>query len=110
VFSTTLVDETGSPRAIFVRGPRLTQLVAELGHRVKNTLAVVSSLAERTLSDGEIKENLIGRLHALGHTHDVLSESGWTEAGLRELISAELSPHGAGDGTLQISGPPVMDD
>ena len=38
----------------------------------------------------------------------MLSESGWTEAGLRELISAELSPHGAGDGALQISGPPVM--
>jgi len=83
-------------------------LAAELSHRVKNTLAVVSSIAERTLFDGETKENLIGRLHSLGHTHDVLSESGWTEAGLRELISAELSPHGAGDGALQISGPPVM--
>jgi two-component sensor histidine kinase len=83
-------------------------LAAELSHRVKNTLAVVSSIAERTLSDGETKENLIGRFHALGHTHDVLSESGWTEAGLRELVSAELSPHGTGDGSLQISGPPVM--
>jgi len=83
-------------------------LAAELSHRAKNTLAVVSSIAERTLSDGDAKENLIGRLHALGHTHDVLSESGWTEAGLRELISAELSPHGVGDGILQISGPPVM--
>ena len=83
-------------------------LAAELSHRVKNTLAVVSSIAERTLSDGEAKENLIGRLHALGHTHDVLSESGWTEAGLRGLISAELSPHGVSDGALQITGPPVM--
>jgi len=55
-------------------------LAAELSHRVKNTLAVVSSIAERTLSDGETKEDLIGRLHALGHTHDVLSEGGWTEA------------------------------
>ena len=83
-------------------------LAAELSHRVKNTLAVVSSIAERTLSDGETKENLIGRLHALGHTHDVLSQGGWTEAGLNELISAELSPHGVGDGALRISGPPVM--
>jgi len=83
-------------------------LAAELSHRVKNTLAVVSSIAERTLSDGETKENLIGRFHALGHTHDVLSESGWTEAGLQELISAELSPHATGDGVLQISGPQVM--
>jgi len=100
----TFVDVTN----LVVAEEQQKVLAAELSHRVKNTLAVVSSIAERTLSDGETKENLIGRLHALGHTHDVLSESGWTEAGLRELISAELSPHGAGDGALQISGPPVM--
>jgi two-component sensor histidine kinase len=50
-----------------------------------------------------------GRLHSLGHTHDVLSAAGWTEAGLRELILAELSPHDAGDGdVVRISGPPVL--
>ena len=60
------------------------------------------------MSEGDPKAKLIGRLHALGHTHHVLSGSGWTEAGLRELISAELAPHGARDGILQINGPPVM--
>jgi two-component system CheB/CheR fusion protein len=100
----TFVDVT----SLVVAEEQQKVLAAELSHRVKNTLAVVSSIAERTLSDGETKENLIGRLHALGHTHDVLSQSGWTEAGLNELISAELSPHGVGDGALQISGPPVM--
>ena len=43
-------------------------LAAELSHRVKNTLAVVSSIAERTLPDGETKTDLIARFHALGHT------------------------------------------
>jgi two-component system CheB/CheR fusion protein len=99
----TFVDVTN----LVVAEEQQKVLSAELSHRVKNTLAVVSSIAERTLTDGETKESLIGRLHALGHTHDVLSESGWTEAGLRELISVELSPHGA-DGALQINGPPVM--
>ena len=84
-------------------------LAAELSHRVKNTLAVVSSIAERTLPDGETKKDLIGRFHALARTHDVLSQAGWTEASLRDLILAELSPHAAGDGgNLQVSGPPVM--
>ena len=73
-------------------------LAAELSHRVKNTLAVVSSIAERTLPDGETKTDLIGRLHALGHTHDLLSQGGWTEASLRDVILAELAPHAAGDG------------
>jgi two-component system CheB/CheR fusion protein len=84
-------------------------LAAELSHRVKNTLTVVSSIAERTLPDGATKLDLIGRLHALGHTHDVLSQAGWTKAGLRDLILAELSPHAADGGdNLQVSGPPVM--
>ncbi|MGH7030299.1 MAG: CheR family methyltransferase, partial [Stellaceae bacterium] len=84
-------------------------LTAELSHRVKNTLAVVSSITERSLPDGEAKRDLIGRLHALGHTHEVLSQGGWTDAPLRALIMAELAPHARGDGgNLRVDGPPVM--
>ncbi len=79
-------------------------LAAELSHRVKNTLAVVSSITERTLPDGEAKTDLLGRFHALGHTHDLLSNAGWTEAPLRELISTELTPYGA---HITVNGPPV---
>jgi two-component system CheB/CheR fusion protein len=84
-------------------------LSAELSHRVKNTLAVVSSIAERTVPDGQEKADLIGRFHALGHTHDLLSEAGWTEAGLRDVILTELTPHRAGDrANVTVDGPPVM--
>jgi two-component system CheB/CheR fusion protein len=84
-------------------------LAAELSHRVKNTLAVVSSIAERTLPDGEAKNDLIGRFHALGHTHDLLSQAGWAEASLRELVLSELAPHLVGDGSnATANGPPVM--
>jgi two-component sensor histidine kinase len=101
----TFVDVT----SIIVAEERQKVLAAELSHRVKNTLAVVSSIAERTLPDGGAKEDFIGRLHSLGHTHDVLSAAGWAEAGLRELILAELSPHDANNSDiLRISGPPVM--
>jgi two-component system, chemotaxis family, CheB/CheR fusion protein len=84
-------------------------LTAELSHRVKNTLAVVSSIAERTLPDGKPKDDLIGRFHALGHTHDLLSRAGWTQAPLRELVLSELAPHIAGDGSnARVVGPPIM--
>jgi two-component system CheB/CheR fusion protein len=82
-------------------------LAAELSHRVKNTLAVVSSIAERTLPDGATKSDLIARFHALAHTQDVLSQGGWTEASLRDVILAELAPHSTGDG-IAIGGPPIM--
>ena len=54
---------------------------------------MVSSIAERTLPDGEPKDVLIGRFHALGHTHDLLSNAGWTEAALRDVILTRLAPH-----------------
>jgi two-component sensor histidine kinase len=39
----------------------------------------------------------------------VLSEAGWTEAGLRDLIMAELAPHVAGSSpNTTVNGPPVM--
>jgi two-component system CheB/CheR fusion protein len=84
-------------------------LTAELSHRVKNALAVVSSIAERTLPDGEAKNDLIGRFLALGHTHDLLSQAGWTEASLQEVILGELAPHILDDGSnATVNGPPVM--
>jgi two-component system, chemotaxis family, CheB/CheR fusion protein len=84
-------------------------LTAELSHRVKNTLTVVSSIAERTLPGGQPKSDLIGRFHALGHTHDLLADAGWTEARLRDVIRVELAPHLSAEGAnLTIDGPPVM--
>jgi two-component system, chemotaxis family, CheB/CheR fusion protein len=72
-------------------------LTAEFSHRVKNTLAVVSSIAERTLPDSQAKSGLIGRFHTLGQTHDLLSQSGWNEAALHDLILSEFAPHSVGD-------------
>ncbi len=101
----TFVDITG----IVAAEDELKVLAAELSHRVKNTLAVVSSIAERTLPDDPVKTDLIGRFHALGHTHDLLSQAGWVEAPLRELILAELAPHAVSDGSnVTVDGPPVM--
>jgi two-component system, chemotaxis family, CheB/CheR fusion protein len=70
---------------------------------------VVSSIAERTLPDSQAKSDLIGRFHALGQTHDLLSQSGWNEAALYDLILSELAPHSVGDHTnIRVNGPPVM--
>ena len=96
----TFVDVT----SIIAAEEQQKVLAAELSHRVKNTLAVVSSITERTLPDGGAKTDLLGRFHALGHTHDLLSNAGWTEAPLRELISTELAPYGA---HITVNGPPV---
>lgn len=56
-------------------------LVNELSHRVKNTLAVVQSLARQTLratsSSDEFVERFEGRLSALASAHQLLFKSEW---------------------------------
>jgi PAS domain S-box-containing protein len=73
-------------------------LVGELSHRVKNTIAVIQSIAKQSLTDGrplaEAREAFLRRLQALAHTHGLLTESNWQGARLSALIKDELKPYG----------------
>ncbi|RWP27476.1 MAG: chemotaxis protein CheR [Mesorhizobium sp.] len=69
-------------------------LISELNHRVKNMLAVVASIANRTRESSESKEEfaeaLIGRLHAMSRAYGLLSKERWKEASINELLRQEL--------------------
>jgi len=70
-------------------------LIEELNHRVKNTLAVLQSIATqtfRTASRAE-REKFEGRLGALAEAHNLLSEEKWKGAELREVIARVLQPY-----------------
>jgi two-component sensor histidine kinase len=60
---------------------RLTAVIDELNHRVKNILAVIQSIVTRTLRHGSdidvARELLIGRIHAMSNVVSLLSESQW---------------------------------
>ncbi|HYD44504.1 MAG TPA: sensor histidine kinase, partial [Phenylobacterium sp.] len=45
------------------------------------------------------------RLHALSHTHDLLTASSWRGAALRDVVLTELSPHG--ENHYRVEGPAV---
>jgi two-component sensor histidine kinase len=85
-------------------------LVNELNHRVKNSLAVVQSIATQTLRSAktlpEAREALVGRLVSLGKAHDILTHESWSGADLRDLATAAISPHAQLD-RFVLSGPPV---
>src|SRR5262245_27960955 len=87
---------------------RLLTLVHELTHRVKNLLSVFQSITSRTLIGGrsleEAHEVLIGRLQALGHAHELLTEASWQGADLRDVVKAEIAGFSE---RVRISGPPV---
>jgi two-component system, chemotaxis family, CheB/CheR fusion protein len=87
-------------------------LTAELSHRIKNTLAVVASIATQTGARAQsievFLETFLGRLQSLAGTHELLSQSEWADVGLRGLIERELAPYAEVDGKrLEVSGPPI---
>ena len=76
-------------------------LVNELNHRVKNTLVSVQSIASQTLrtthSPQAFHVAFEGRLMALSHTHNLLTEQSWEGASLREIFDFELEAFAARD-------------
>ncbi len=70
-------------------------LIAELDHRVKNVLACVAAVAQRSRecskSADEFLEVLNGRINALANTHALLSRSHWAGVGVGELVRTELA-------------------
>ncbi|MBB4066200.1 HWE histidine kinase domain-containing protein [Gellertiella hungarica] len=72
------------------------QLMREVEHRVKNTLALVLSISNRTASSAETVEGFrtafSGRMRALAETHNTLAERSWSSILLADIIKAELRP------------------
>ncbi|MCC6889455.1 MAG: PAS domain S-box protein [Hyphomicrobiales bacterium] len=87
-------------------------LMAELSHRVKNTLATVISIGQMSFrgaaSYEEARESFEGRILALAQTHSRLAETNWSGAMLRDVIEDEMLPYRAEDRTnVSVAGPDI---
>ncbi|MBC9177396.1 PAS domain S-box protein [Pseudoroseomonas ludipueritiae] len=84
-------------------------LVAELQHRTRNLLTVIRSILTRSLPRSPEREELDGRLAALGRVQDFLTRTpAWTVS-LHDLVMAELVAVGEGKSRKsEIAGPPVQ--
>jgi two-component sensor histidine kinase len=83
-------------------------LLAELNHRVKNTLAVVQSLAAQTARGAADLPAFLGsfqaRLFALARAHDLLSREQWEGAALNAVVRAALDPLAVDEACVDLSG------
>lgn len=74
------------------------QLMREVDHRVKNTMALVLSISNRTASNAETLDDFrsafSGRIRALAATHNTLAERAWSSVRLADLLESELRPYG----------------
>ena len=77
------------------REKRQSLLMAELDHRVKNTLTLVLSILGRTRErDVEsFKDTFSRRIHALAATHNLLANRSWSTLSIGEIVDAELAPY-----------------
>lgn len=79
----------------------------ELGHRLKNTLAMAASIAAQTLksvTEREPVEAFQKRLIALSKAHDVLLQGSWASARIQTVIEGALTTFGAGSRAM-LDGP-----
>lgn len=88
-------------------------LLAELNHRVKNTLAIVQSLVAQTAREAADADTLRGaleaRLDALAAAHDLLTREAWRGAELAGLVRTTLAPYAdaADPARVRVDGPEV---
>lgn len=90
----------------------LQLLVNELNHRVKNTLVTVQSMAAQTLRTADdpqlAYQQLEARLMSLSAAHNILTETNWEGARLREVIARTVKLFSVeAPGRFTITGPEV---
>ena len=84
-------------------------LMQELSHRVKNTFAMVQSVAFQTLrgTDQAVSMALQSRLAALSRAHEVLVQTSWSSTSLPELLERVLRLEAEGE-RFRLDGPDLV--
>ena len=110
VIETTVAVRRG--QALTESESRLKGLLAELQHRVRNTLAVVKSITTRTgeasSSVKDMSAHLIGRLDAFARVQSAVARNPEAGVDLAMIVMDELAAHAIREGKqLSIDGPSV---
>lgn len=87
-------------------------LMAELDHRVKNTLANIQALVNQTSRSAEtladFTQGLDRRIRAMSRAHSLLTESRWEGVSIASLLHEELDAYADPSGRTKMSGPTIM--
>jgi two-component sensor histidine kinase len=85
-------------------------LIEELNHRVKNTLAILQSIATQTFRSASKteREKFEGRLGALAEAHNLLSKEKWQGSELQDVVGRVLQPYSLNSPErVRMSGPRI---
>ena len=91
-FAAALAEERDTlERRVRERTERLNMVNAELHHRFKNMLSVVSALARQSGAEQTFSEVFDKRLRGIAATLDLLTEKEWQGARIGEVLTAQLA-------------------
>ncbi|WP_372915663.1 HWE histidine kinase domain-containing protein [Sandarakinorhabdus sp.] len=83
-------------------------LMAELDHRVKNTLANIQALVTQSSRSAEsltlFVEGLDRRIHSMAKAHSLLTQSRWEGVSVDGLLREELDAYGPVPGVVSLEG------
>lgn len=87
-------------------------LMQELGHRMKNTISVVQSIATQSIRNAtsldDAAEKLQSRTSAYAKAHDILLQKDWVSATLAHVVEAAKTNIGMeGSDRVKVCGPDV---
>ena len=109
----SLKSTTEAGIAAFKRENEQLRIAAnELGHRLKNMVAVIQSIARQTICQSatmhDFEARFSGRLGAFGRSLDLLIANDWHGVRLDELVRSGLATFGSLDGVrISVKGPPL---
>lgn len=87
-------------------------LMAELDHRVKNTLAVIQALVWQTSRSASslaaFTEGLDRRIQSMSRAHSLLTQSRWEGVSIAGLIHEELAPYMVDQRAITMEGDTVL--
>lgn len=87
-------------------------LMAELDHRVKNTIANIQALVMQTSRNADsltgFVKGLEGRIQAMAKAHSLLSQSRWEGVSIDKLLREELGPYADGHAAVTLDGTDML--
>lgn len=85
---------------------QIRTLLREVNHRTRNMLAVIQSLARRTVAGGgDFVERFEARIAGLATTQDLLVSHDWTGVPIEDLARQQIAATGQDPDRIAMSGP-----
>ncbi|MBB3648143.1 light-regulated signal transduction histidine kinase (bacteriophytochrome)/CheY-like chemotaxis protein [Rhizobium sp. BK619] len=106
-----LTDEASMARQ--AANERQELLIAELNHRVRNILSLITGIIRQSqatsVSVGDYIRQIEGRVQSLARAHDQITRDHWAPASLRQLLLAETAAYlGKNAQRIQMRGADVL--